>query len=262
MLAIGVAGTAASSIGQMNAQKKQEAAYNEWAQQQEKARQMENVRQEGMRKTAEEAREIGLEKVSADSQKNLQAEEAARLAAEMEGQGQTQASADPAATTSVADKALSGSAGGGEVFQSDLAQKLSNAAKSAKQRIGALATANSFGDSWGGLGTVNPLNLQESGRKIDEQNAYRKGSLGAYSAEQAIDPQQISYSNPIADIAASFLGPALGQIGGGAAGGGLGKMFSGALGKGATSTMFPAAPVSSFIGPSLPVPKGFGAGLF
>ena len=54
-LAIGAAGTAANSIGQAKAQKKQEAEYNQWAQNQKKIRAQENVRQEELRGKAEES---------------------------------------------------------------------------------------------------------------------------------------------------------------------------------------------------------------
>lgn len=263
-LAIGAAGTAANSIGQMNAQKKQESEYNAWTKQQSQARNAENQRQTQLREKAELSRQQGVEDIAADSQAKAQSEEADRLAAMMQGEGEVKPTADPAAPASIADERLTGTESGGEVFQSDLAAQLSNAAKSAKQRITALANVNSYGDSWGGLGTRNPLAFAESGRGIDESNNARKGSMGAYSAEQAIDPTQISYSNPLADIASSFLGVGLQGAGASAAGGGsLGSMFSGALGKGKTSSLFPAAPIAKkFIGPAKPLPAGYGTGLF
>ena len=243
-LAIGVAGTAASSIGQMSAQKKQESEYNRWVQQQKKNRELENQRQESLRQQAEAARQQGVNDISADNQKKLQSAEEERLATELAGEGDVQATPDPAAPTSVADPMLSGSQGGGEVFQSDLASALSDAAASAKQRIGALATVNAYNDSESGLATVNPINQARAGAGIDAANNARRGSLAAYQTEQAVEPVQVSYSNPIADIASSFLGVGLQGLGGAAAGGSsVGQMMAGALGKGVTSTLPGFAPI-------------------
>jgi hypothetical protein len=124
---------------------------------------------------------------------------------------------------------LSGQQYGGDVFQSDLAKKLSDAAASAKQRIGALATVGSYGGSFGGLGTINPINQAASGAGIDLQNEKRRGSLAAYGTERAVDPQQIAYSNPIADVASGFLGAGMQGVGQAAANKGLGGIFGKAL---------------------------------
>jgi hypothetical protein len=219
-LAIGAAGTAANSIGQAKAMKKQESEYNSWAAYQNKIRGQENIRQEDLRKQAETARQQGVQDISAENQQKEQTDEQARLAKLMSGEGDLQPAPNPTVPLSAADPKLSGSSGGGEVFQSDLARKLSDAAASAKQRIGALATVNSYGGSWGGLGTVNPLNQQAAGSGIDAPNEMRRGSLAAYGTERSVDPKQISYSNPIADIASGFLGVGLQGVGGALAGGG------------------------------------------
>src|SRR6185436_6781582 len=100
-----------------------------------------------------------------------------------------------------------------------------------------LATMQSFGDSQFGLGTRNPIKLGESGAGIDEANFKRQGSLSAYGTEQAVDPTQISYSNPIADIASSFLGVGMQGVGTAAANGGVSSIFGGnALKKGFQAT--------------------------
>jgi len=121
-----------------------------------------------------------------------------------------------------------------------LAKKISDATASAKQRIGALATAQSYGGSQGGLGTVNPINQAKAGAGIDLANEKRRGSMGAYGVEQAVSPIDIEYSNPIADIASSFMGVGAQRLGSmfadslGAVGGGLGGT--------AASSIFPNAP--------------------
>ena len=231
-LAVGAAGTAANSIGQAKAARKQEETYNQWAESQKRNRANENVRQEELRGKAEAAQQKGVADISAEAQAKAQAEEEARLAALLSEQGDVRPTGTPTAPGAVADAALSGQQSGGEVFQSDLARGIADAAASAKQRIGALATVQSYGGSYGGLATRNPLVQQEAGSGIDLANAGRKGSLGAYQTEQAVDPMQIEYSNPIADIASSFLGVGLQGAGDLAAGGfgvgqGRGREFAG-----------------------------------
>jgi hypothetical protein len=235
-LAIGAAGTAANSIGQAKAMKKQESEYNQWAQYQKNIRAQENVRQEGLRGEAEAARQKGVQDISAESQAAAQTEEQARLQSLLAGEGAVTPTPTATIPTSVADSALlSGSGGGGEVFQTDLAKKLSDAASSAKQRIGALATVGSYGGTWGGLGTRNPLEQREAESGIGMANEKRRGSLSAYGTERNVDPAQISYSNPIADVASQFLGVGMSGLGGAMAGGGglgggsLGKIFGGAF---------------------------------
>jgi hypothetical protein len=228
-LAIGAAGTAANTIGRAGAQKKQEAEFNNWKAYQDKARAAEKQRQDQFQQEATAAQQKGLQDISADNQKKVQSEEEARLAGLYTGGGDVQASADPAVPTSTADAALTGQRGGGEVFQTDMARRLSDATASAKQRLGALAKINSFGGSFGGLGTVNPINQAAAGSGIDFANEYRRGSMGAYSTEKNVQPVQISYSNPIADIAQSFLGAGMAGVGNLAGAGKLGTMFGSAI---------------------------------
>jgi hypothetical protein len=247
-LAIGAAGTAANSIGQAKAAKQQESAYNDWAVQQKTIRDAENARQEQMRQQAEVSRQQGVQAVSADQQKAAQATEAERLTKLTTGQGDVKPTADPAAPVATADKGmLSGQQYGGDVFQSDLARKLADAAASAKQRIGALATVNSYGGSFGGAGTVNPINQAESGAGIDLANDMRKGSLAAYNTERAVDPQQITYSNPLADVASGFLGAGMQGVGQALGPGGKGISWANIAGKAAAPKV-----TSSFMGPVQP----------
>jgi hypothetical protein len=233
-LAVGAAGTAANTIGQASAQKKQESEYNRWAETQKKNRAAENVRQEGLRGQAETARQQGLADISAENQSKLQQDEAARQAAMLnEETGPTSTTAPPQA---IADAALSGSEYGGDVFKTDLTRGLADAAASAKARIGALGAVQSFGGGFGGLGTVNPINQAKAGGGIDAANEMRKGSLGAYATEQAVDPTEMTYSNPIADVASSFLGAGMGGLGSMAAGGaGLGAGMGAGTGTGISS---------------------------
>lgn len=234
-LAVGTAGTVANTMGQQSALQKQEDEYNQWAELQRTNRAAETARQEEYRQSADAARQKGVEEISAENQKAQQAAEEERLKAYLAGEAQTSTpNPDTEAATSVADARLTGTTGGGDVFQSDLAKQLSDATASAKQRIGALARVQSYGGSEKGLGTVNPLAQAEAGAGIDQYNDYRRGSLGAYDTERAVEPKQISYSNPIAEIASGFLGAGMQGLGSSLAGGtGLGSLF------GSASTVVP-----------------------
>ena len=221
-MAVGLAGTAANTIGQMNAQQKQEDEYAKWVDYQKRIQQQETQRQEEMRGKAEVARQQGVEDVSAQNQAALQTEEAGRLGDlySEQGAGATMA---PAAA---ADAALAGQQGAsGDLFQQDLARGIADAARSAKQRIGALATVNSFGGSFGGLGTVNPLNQARSGSEIDFANDLRRGSLAAFETEKAVPPKQIEYTpSPFADLAGALF-----SVGSQGLGGKLSSVFGGAV---------------------------------
>lgn len=116
---------------------------------------------------------------------------------------------------------LGGQASGGDVFKTDLAHKIAQAARDARGRINAMARVSSYGDSYGGLGTMNPIILQHAGSKIDQWNNFRKGSLQAYGVEQKIPATQIrAGSSPLGGII-SGLGGALGKMAGGMGGGGM-----------------------------------------
>jgi hypothetical protein len=227
---VGAAGSAANAAGMRKAQKQQANEVSSWQRQQTKFRQDEQGRQEELRQGAEQAQQQGLEQISGEAQAKRQAEEEARLASYLQGDQQQATQETGGAPVSVADKSLSGQSGGGEEFKTDLAKKINDASKGAKERLGALARVSSYGDSFGGLGTTNPLLQQAAGGAIDRQNEFRRGSLGAYNVERAIEPVQVSYTpSPMADIfssALSFGGQALGNSFGGGTGG-LGSLFSG-----------------------------------
>ena len=183
----------------------------------------ENARQDQLRSEAIKSQQKGVEDLSSDSQKAAQAAEATRLESALAGEEATAPGANTAQAT--ADAAITGGGYGGDVYQEDFAKQLSDAMASAKDRTKALATMQSYGDSFGGLGVRNPILLGEAGAGIDEANFKRRGSLSAYGTEQAVDPMQISYSNPIADIASSFLGVGMQGVGTAAANGGVSSIF-------------------------------------
>jgi hypothetical protein len=234
----GVAGSAMQSAGAMKAQKRQEREVNIWQQQQNKAREAEQVRQEQMRQGANQSREQGLAQMAGENQQARQAKEEARLAAYLTGgEGSQTATQEPGgAPVSVADARLTGQQDTGDDsdrnFQTDLAKKISDASKGAKQRLGALARVSSYGESFGGLGTENPLIQQESGAGIDKFNEFRRGSMAAYGLEKAINPVQVTYTpSPIATALQTIGSIGSYGMGASAAGGkGVGSLFGGKVG--------------------------------
>jgi hypothetical protein len=239
--AIGAVGSVGSSMAARSAQKKQANEVRAWQQQQTKYRQDEQARQEEHREGATRAQQEGLEQIGAENQAKRQDEEQARLEAYLQGEGEA-GGVSGEAPIAMADKAmLSGQTGGEPEFQTDLAKKISEASAGAKKRLGALARVNSFGGSFGGLGTVNPLLQEAAGSAIDRQNEFRRGSLAAFQTERAIDPVQVSYTpspmSGVFDAALSFGMQGLGS-----------EAASGLFGKG----KFPVAPAAAKITSSDP----------
>jgi hypothetical protein len=138
-------------------------------------------------------------------------------------------SADP---NYAASQALSGQDKTG-VSMSNLTSQVNQATSAARDRIAALATASSYGGSFGGLGTVVPQIFAQGGNTINEANAERRGDLSTYATQQQVQP--LTYA----------AGPGAGMFGsiakalGGIAGSGLGNAAQGAWGGGKTSAGTP-----------------------
>lgn len=200
-----VAASGLSYVTQQNAIKKQEEANNQWADYQRKQRLAEGQRQEDLRQKADVARQNTLGEVAPEEQAQVQGDEQNRLA-KMFG-------ADPAqqdySQPEINNMLLSGQAQGGTEFQTDIARRINTASQDARKRIQALATMQSYGDSFGGLGTTNQLKFNEGNNDLKLINNQRQGSLGAYGAAQAVDPVKYgTVSNPWGGIASSLAGAA------------------------------------------------------
>ena len=219
---IGAGGSLVSSLGAMNAQKKQQAAVVDWQRQQKQARNQESLRQEELREQATAAQRAGVDQMAGAEQEKRQTTEEQRLADYLASGEDNQTGAIEQPLVSVADAALAGSQAGDATYQTDLAKKIGEASAGAKERIKALAKVSSYGDSFGGLGTVNPIMQASTGSAIDKFNEFRRGSMGAFNVEKAIDPEQISYNDgQLADVFSTAF-----QVGSQ----GLGKYGSGAFG--------------------------------
>lgn len=116
---------------------------------------------------------------------------------------------------------IAGSKQGGDRFQTDLAAKIADASRGARKQINALARLSSYGGSFGGLGTNNPLIMQNSANAIDLWNNFRRGDMQVYNVEKQIPASQYQYKqSPLMSLSGLFGAGMKGM--GGAAGGGLG----------------------------------------
>jgi hypothetical protein len=221
-----VGGSIADMQGRQKAQKQQQENLNNWYLYQALIRNQEYMRQDAYRQQADTSRQNVLNNdVSSTAQKFKQGQEADRLATEY-AKG-TSAAADAPSASDEAIRAgtqpgiLAGQSGGDKEFRSDLARRLNNGASRVRDRIKALGTMNSYGDSFMGLGTENPLAFQRSGWDINQANNFRKGSLQAFQVEKAIQPQQVQYRGSPLSMAMNAAGGLVSGLGNAAGGGGM-----------------------------------------
>jgi hypothetical protein len=210
--------------GRQKAQQQQQQNLNNWYLYQALIRNQEFQRQAGFRNAADSSRLDTLNMdVSNIGQKAKQAAEADRLRGAY-SQG-TIAAAPSASDASIQagtqQGALTGQSGGDAEFTSHLARSLNNAASSARDRIAALADFSSYGDSFKGLGTENPMAFARSAADINMNNNFRKGSLQAFGVEKQIQPQQVQYRGSPGAMGLNALGGLLGGMGKGGGGGGI-----------------------------------------
>lgn len=220
-----VGGQIAEMQGRQRAQRQQKENLDQWYLYQALARQQEYMRQDAFRAQGNAAREDVLNNdVSSVAQKFKQGKEAERLTGAYAKGTSAAADAPSASDASIREGtqrgALTGQSGGDQEFRSDLARRLNNSASRVRDRIAALGTMNSYGDSFQGLGTENPLAFQRAGWDINQFNNFRKGSLQAYQVEKQIQPQQVQYQGSPLGMALKAGGGLVSGLGGGARGGG------------------------------------------
>ena len=164
------------------------------------------------RQKATAAQQDTLSKVSPQAQTQQQTSEQQRLNTlfNAPGAGAAQGS-DPRGML------LSGEGTGNNAnFMDSLTKQVSQASSAARQRIAALATASSYGGSFGGLGTTVPIAFAQGGNDINLQNAMRQGNLKTYGVEQQVQPLQYAVGPGTTEQAG--LGKTLGQLAGTLAG--------------------------------------------
>jgi hypothetical protein len=162
----------------------QNQANDQWVAYQTQIHQEQVAEENKRRQLAETARQDTLTKTSPEAFKQIQETEQQRLN-QFYLQPGPQAH-DPNVTASMA---LSGQASDpSSISGSDLAKQVSNATSQARQRIAALATANSFGGSTYGAGTEIPIRFAQGGNQINLEGNIRAADLSTYRNEQQVEP--------------------------------------------------------------------------
>jgi hypothetical protein len=222
-----------AAAGEQDLVNKQQAANAQWVAYQTRIHNQQAAAEDEARQKAIGAQQDTLSKVSPQAQAQAQTSEEQRLntlyTQPSGGQGAGQAT-----------PALSGEGSGPQSsnFMTDLTSKINQATSAARQRIAALATAGSYGGSFGGLGTTVPIAFQRGGADINLQNAIRQGNLKTYGVEQQVQPvnyilgpgteAQAGLAKTLGGLAGSlFSAGATRAIG---AAGGIGNLFGGGSG--------------------------------
>jgi hypothetical protein len=141
--------------------------------------------EDAARNKATTAQQDTLSQVSPQAQAATQTTEQQRL-----NSLYTQPGAGGAQQGTAQGSLLSGESSGDQTFMGNLTNQVNQATSAARQRIAALATAGSYGGSFGGLGTTVPIAFAQGGNDINLQNAIRQGNLKTYGVQQQVQPIQ------------------------------------------------------------------------
>lgn len=228
---IGLVGMGASLAGAgvqaqqvANLENQQNTANAQWVAYQNKIHQQAAQQEQTARTAADTARQQTLQQFNPANQTQIQQNEAQRLTSLYNNPGQAaNTGATPTDPNAVASLALSGEPSGPQnsAFMNNLTQQVNTATSQARNRIAALASANSYGGSFGGLGTVDPITLQQGGNAINLQNAIRQSNTATYGTEQQVQP--VSYVPGANMKLAGALSNLFGQVGGTMLGAGIAK---------------------------------------
>jgi|SRR5215469_1798462 len=215
-LVSGAASLIAGSSAQKGYQETQDAqnlANIQWVNYQNQIHHEQMVKEEQDRQMAENARQDTLQKVSPQTQQQVQQTEQQRLNALYNNPG----GQNPTPNLDVnkpSSLALSGEQTGNTQFGNSLTSAVNNATAVARGRIAALATAGSYGGSFGGLGSYLPEQFAQGGNIINLADAMRRGNISTYGVEQQVQPQNFVVgpgTTQMASIAQS-LGGAAGSL--------------------------------------------------
>ena len=197
---------------------RQQEANDQWVAYQNKIHQEQAAAEDQARNAAEAQRQQTLQKVSPQTQQQEQIGEQQRLNTLYNTSTQGKTYTDPNNPSSLL---LSGEQSGNQQFQNSFTSQVNQATQQARGRIAALATAQSYGGSFGGLGTIVPQQFMQGGNYINMINDIRQGNLKTYGVEQQVQPIQYA-AGPNSNLFGS-IGTALGGL----AGKGLGASFAG-----------------------------------
>jgi hypothetical protein len=208
-------------------QQAQQSANDQWVAYQTRIHNQQAADEDAARSKATAAQQDTLNKVSPQAQAATQATEQDRLNSLYTRPGASTAAGPGGPGASL----LSGESSGNQTFMDSLTQQVNQATAAARKRIGALATASSYGGSFGGLGTTTPIIFAQGGNDINLQNAIRQGNLKTYGVEQQVQP--VNYVVGPGTTAQATLAKTLGSVAGSLAGVG-GPRALGDLSRGAS----------------------------
>lgn len=205
-------------------QNAQNQANAEWVAYQTRIHNEQAQAEDDARNKATAAQQDTLNKVSPQAQTATQTAEQQRLNS-LYNQPGAGAAQDPNAPQGML---LSGEGTGNRQDMGGITSQINQATTQARQRIAALATASSYGGSFGGLGTTVPIAFAQGGNAINLQNAIRQGNLKTYGVEQQVQPLQ--YTVGPGTEATAGLAKSLGSVAGTLAGAAGPKALSGLSG--------------------------------
>lgn len=172
-----------AQAGYADLQNKQNQANADWVAYQTRIHQQQVAQEDAAREKATGVQQSTLNKVSAPQQEAEQGAEQQRLNTLYNKPTGTATDA-----SNPQNLLLSGENSGNQTFMNSLTSQVNQATAQARSRIQALATANSYGGSFGGLGTTVPIQFAQGGNDINELNAVRQGNLKTYGVQQQVQP--------------------------------------------------------------------------
>jgi hypothetical protein len=218
----------------------QTKANNDWVAYQTRIHQQQVEAENTARQAATGAQQATLNKVTPEAQQAQQIGEQARL-----NTAYTKPSGTATDLSNPQSILLSGEQGGNQQSMDSITQQVNQATAQARNRIAALATANSYGGSFGGLGTTTPITFAQGGNDINLANSIRQGNLKTYGVEQQVQP--LNYTVGPGTQATMGISKGLGSLAGTLAGFAGPRIISGWDGLGGTAgTAGTANPGGSF----------------
>jgi hypothetical protein len=199
--AIALAGSAVAAgvnyMGQQDTLAAQQQANDEWAATQRAAAAKAAAADEANRQKATASLNTAKTALSAENQTAVQQGAATDLTSQM-------LAGSPAASDS--NITLLGNTPADTSVSSDMASRVTNAAREAQGRIKALAGITSYGGGYQGMGSSASQALADSAEGINLANDFRKGDTQTLGITQAIQPVHYESGSNIAGTIANQLG--------------------------------------------------------
>jgi hypothetical protein len=209
-LTLGLAAVSAASagvnyMGQQATVNAQNQANSDWVATQQAASQKAAADDEAARQKAVTAMQTTQQTVNPTSEQATQATQATNLTQQFEAGG----GADP--NQNVKMLAGQGGAGTDPGVTTDMASRVTNAAREAQGRITALAGLTSYGSGQGDMGQVASNAITQGNQNIALQSDIRGGIAKTLGVTQQIQPVQYAQGSNIAGTIASTLGQMAGN---------------------------------------------------